>query len=90
MADTKHEVNELLERLLYQHSDLVCADALQAVGIDPDILIDAACALLHNDETGKSLLPQLCEEGVATLLKLALVVGCEAGIRSCAGFVKPS
>ena len=90
MAETKHEVNELLERLLHQHSDLVCADALLAAGIDPDILIDAASVLLHQLETGRPMIMNLCDEGLAMFMKLVLVVGVEAGIRSCAGFVKPS
>jgi hypothetical protein len=87
MADDR---DDILQVLFERHADLTTHDALEAAGIEPELLIDAAASLLHQHRGAEPVIHKLCSDGVAKLLKLCLCVGVEVGIRSCAGFKKPN
>jgi hypothetical protein len=85
MADTE----DVLQKLLNAHADKVTGDALTAVGIPPESIIDAAASLLHEHGNGRPTIHHLCPTGIAQLIRIALCAGYELGIRSCAAFRKP-
>ena len=91
MANPTEQVDsDILQKILDEHADKMTADTLEACGIPAESLIDAAANLLHEHEEGKPAIHKLCEHGVALLIKLCLCAGYECGVKSCAGFRKPS
>lgn len=89
-SPAESKMDDVLQRLLDLHSEKVTADTLEAAGIPPEVLINAAAELLHEHGSGRPTIHHLCEEGIALLLKLALCAGYEVGIKSCCGFRKPN
>lgn len=67
-------MDEKIILLLQKSEDLVSADALRAIGVNPDLMIAAATDLLHEAGTHRPMIH----------------IGAEAGVRSCCGFRKPS